>query len=75
LLLFLVFGQIGQKESRMQHVIEDSLKPRLTERVDILTAVNILRSRGYRNEELIAEITRLFYVDLDEYNDVVRLSS
>lgn len=59
----------------MQHVIEDSLKPRLTERVDILTAVNILRSRGYRNEELIAEITRLFYVDLDEYNDVVRLSS
>ncbi|MEI5679748.1 hypothetical protein G6N74_01600 [Mesorhizobium sp. CGMCC 1.15528] len=59
----------------MQHVIEDSLKPRLTERVDILTAVNILRSRGYRNEDLIAEITRLFYVDLDEYNDVVQLSA
>jgi hypothetical protein len=75
LLLFLVFGRNGQGESRMQHVIEDSLKPRLTERVDILTAVNILRSRGYRNEDLIAEITRLFYVDLDEYNDVVQLSA
>ncbi len=59
----------------MQHMNDDSLKPRLTERVDIITAVNILRSRGYRNEDLIAEITRLFYVDLDEYNDVVRLSA
>lgn len=58
----------------MQYNIEDCAKPRLTERVDILTAINILKLRGYEEENLICEITRLFYVDLDEYNDVVRLS-
>jgi hypothetical protein len=56
----------------MQNIIEDCLKPRLTESVDILTAVNILRARGYDQDDLIAEITRLFYVDLDEYNLVMR---
>lgn len=58
----------------MQYIIEDCAKPRLTERVDILTAINILKLRGYEEENLICEITRLFYVDLDEYNDVVRHS-
>jgi hypothetical protein len=58
----------------MQYNIEDCAKPRLTERVDILTAINILKLRGYEEENLICEITRLFYVDLDEYNDVVRHS-
>lgn len=56
----------------MQHFVEDSAKRRLTERVDILTAVNILKSRGYRSDELFAEITRIFYVDLDEFNDVLK---
>ncbi|PSJ64253.1 hypothetical protein [Pseudaminobacter soli (ex Li et al. 2025)] len=57
----------------MQNIVEDDcLKPRLTERVDIFTAVTILRSRGYEREDLITEITRLFFVDLDEYNDILR---
>jgi hypothetical protein len=57
----------------MQNIVDDDcLKPRLTERVDIFTAVTILRSRGYEREDLITEITRLFYVDLDEYNDILR---
>ncbi|WP_051131311.1 hypothetical protein [Pseudaminobacter salicylatoxidans] len=55
----------------MQTMVEDCLKPRLTERVDILTAINILRSRGYEQDALISEITRLFYVDLDEFNSVI----
>lgn len=56
----------------MLHYVEDNSKRRLTERVDILTAVNILRMRGCRTEELIVEMTKVFYVDLDEFNEVLK---
>lgn len=56
----------------MLHYVEDNSKRRLTERVEILTAVNILRMRGCRTEELIVEMTRFFYVDLDEFNEVLK---
>jgi hypothetical protein len=55
----------------MERYVEDYQKRRLTERVDILTAVNILKSRGYDDDELITEIIRVFYVDLDAYNEIV----
>ncbi len=55
----------------MEHYIEDYQKRRLTERIDILTAINILKSRGYNDEELITEIIRVFYLDLDAYNEIV----
>ncbi|TIO07943.1 hypothetical protein [Mesorhizobium sp.] len=55
----------------MERYFEDHQKRRLTERVDIMTAINILKSQGYDHDELIAEITKVFYVDLDAYNEVV----
>lgn len=55
----------------MEHYVEDYQKRRLIERVDILTAINILKSRGYDDEELITEIIRVFYVDLDTYNELL----
>ncbi|AZN99704.1 hypothetical protein EJ066_22690 [Mesorhizobium sp. M9A.F.Ca.ET.002.03.1.2] len=55
----------------MERYFEDYQKRRLTERVDIITAINILKSQGYDHDELIAEITKVFYVDLDTYNEVV----
>jgi hypothetical protein len=55
----------------MERYVEDYQKRRLTERADILTAVNILKSKGYDNDDLIAEIIRVFYVDLDAYNEIV----
>ncbi|RWL17784.1 MAG: hypothetical protein E5X64_45665 [Mesorhizobium sp.] len=55
----------------MERYFEDYQKRRLTERVDIMTAINILKSQGYDHDELIAEITKVFYVDLDTYNEVV----
>jgi len=55
----------------MNHHVEDTAKQRLTDRPDIMAAINILRSEGYDHEELIREITRIFYIDLDEYNDIV----
>jgi hypothetical protein len=56
----------------MQPVFNDNAKLRLTERDDILTAINILRLRGYDSDELVTEITKIFYVDLDTYNEVVK---
>ena len=55
----------------MFQAIDDCAKRRLTERVDILTAVNILKSRGYDEEQLVAEIIKIFYVDLEEYNEIM----
>ncbi|MCO5084131.1 MAG: hypothetical protein M9955_21045 [Rhizobiaceae bacterium] len=56
----------------MQDNIEDWAKRRLTERVDLQTAITILRERGYDIDEMLAELTRLFYVDLDEFNELVQ---
>jgi hypothetical protein len=56
----------------MQDNIEDWAKRRLTERVDLQTAIAILRERGYDIDEMLAELTRLFYVDLDEFNELVQ---
>ncbi|MGI6853400.1 hypothetical protein [Mesorhizobium sp. 1B3] len=58
----------------MQIAIDDCAKRRLTERVDIMTAVNILESRGVPREDLVVEMTKIFYVDLDEFNRVMRRS-
>jgi hypothetical protein len=55
----------------MDHYVEDTSKRRLTDRLDILMAINILRKEGYDHEDLIREITRIFYIDLDEYNDIM----
>jgi hypothetical protein len=55
----------------MERYLEDYQKRRLTDRFDIMTAVNILKSQGYDDDDLIAEIIRVFYVDLDTFNEVV----
>ena len=55
----------------MDYYVEDNAKRRLTDRLDLIMAINILRREGYEHEELIREITRIFYIDLDEYNDII----
>jgi hypothetical protein len=55
----------------MQHSFSENIKPRLIERNDILRAINLLRLHGCRTDELAVEITRLFYIDLDEFNKIV----
>ena len=55
----------------MYRPLEDHAKQRLTERQDIITAVGILRAEGFEVDDLLSEMTKLFYVDLDEYNDVI----
>ena len=55
----------------MDHYVEDNSKRRLTDRLDLIMAINILRKEGYDHDDLIREITRIFYIDLDEYHDIV----
>ena len=55
----------------MDRNLEDYQKRRLTEGFDMLTAINILKSQGYHEDELIREIVRVFYVDLDTYKEVL----
>ena len=49
----------------------DDPKLRLTSRGDILTAIGILKLKGYEGEDLVRELISLFYVDLDAYNEAV----
>ena len=56
----------------MLRAVEDLSKRRLTERFDILAAIEFMRSRGCRTEEIILEITKVFYVDLDEFNEALK---
>jgi len=55
----------------MERFVEDYQKRRLTERVDIMTAINILMSQGFDEDDLLDEITKVFYVDLDAFYDVI----
>ncbi|AZV22162.1 MULTISPECIES: hypothetical protein [Mesorhizobium] len=55
----------------MERYVEDYQKRRLIERVDIIAAINILRSQGCDYDDLIEEITKVFYVDLDTFNEIV----
>ena len=53
--------------------LDDHAKQRLVERQDIMTAVGLLSAEGLDVEEMLGEMTKLFYVDLDEFNDVVSM--
>ncbi|KQZ29293.1 MAG: hypothetical protein BGO03_10055 [Mesorhizobium sp. 61-13] len=59
----------------MERFVEDYQKRRLIDRFDIMTAINILKSQGYDDDDLIKEIIRVFYVDLDAYNEVVQAAA
>jgi len=56
----------------VRKTIEDNAKRRLTEPLEIKAAINILRDRGCRNEDLPVLMTRYFYVDLDQFNAVMK---
>jgi hypothetical protein len=55
----------------MLRVVDETSKRRLTERVDMLTAINVLRSQGYDDDEMLVELVKLFYLDLDEFNELL----
>ncbi|CDX26149.1 hypothetical protein P9273_10390 [Mesorhizobium sp. WSM4935] len=55
----------------MERFVEDYQKRRLTDRADIMTAINILMSQGFEEDDLLGEMTKVFYVDLDAFNEVI----
>jgi hypothetical protein len=59
----------------MYQPIDDHAKRRLTEPRDIAVAVSILKAEGIERDDILTEITKLFYVDLDAFNDVINAPS
>lgn len=55
----------------MHRVIEDHAKKRLTDPVDIAKAILAMSAKGVPADRLLPELMRIFYIDLDQYNDVV----
>ena len=56
----------------MQQAPDDCAKRRLTERIDIITAVDFLHARGYADDDVPPQLARYYYVDIDLLNDVLR---
>lgn len=59
-------------ENGMQDLGDDCGKRRLTERAEMITAVDFLHARGFSDEELPTQLSRFYYIDVDLLNDVVR---
>ena len=58
----------------MYQPIDDHAKRRLIDPNDIAIAVRILKAEGIDRDDMLSEITKLFYVDLDAFNEVVNSS-
>lgn len=50
---------------------DDSAKRRLTERAELVVAAEFLIARGFEHDEIAVQLSRFYYVDVDELNDVV----
>jgi hypothetical protein len=50
---------------------DDCAKRRLTERAELTVAAEFLISRGFARDEIGAQLSRFYYVDIDELNEVV----
>lgn len=59
-------------DDEMHRVVDDYSKKRLVDAVDIASAILLLSSKGIPAERLLTEMMRMFYVDLDAYNAVIR---
>ena len=53
-------------------VVEDHAKKRLTEPVDIAKAILAISAKGVPADRLLPELMKIFYVDLDQFNAVIR---
>lgn len=53
-------------------VMDDHHKQRLTRRQDIERAVALLEADGFADMDLLVEMLKSFYVDLDEFQAVMR---
>lgn len=59
-------------EYDLHRVVDDHSKKRLVDAVDIASAILLLSAKGVPAEKLLSEMMKMFYVDLDQYNAVIR---
>ena len=50
---------------------DDCAKRRLTERAELTVAAEFLIARGFARDEIGVQLSRFYYVDIDELNEVV----
>jgi len=55
----------------MHRVVEDHAKKRLTDPVDIARAILAMSAKGVPADRLLPELMKIFYIDLDQYNQVI----
>lgn len=55
----------------MQLPFDESEKRRLTDRAELTVAAEFLISRGIASDEIGEQLSRYYYVDIDELNEVV----
>jgi len=54
---------------------DDCAKRRLTERSELVVAARFLIARGIERDEIAVQLSRFYYIDVDELNDVVAILS
>lgn len=50
---------------------DDCAKRRLTERSELTVAAEFLMSRGFARDDIGVQLSRFYYIDIDELNQVV----
>jgi hypothetical protein len=55
----------------MHHAADESYKRRLTERAELAVAAEFLIAHGFAKDEIGVQLSRHYYVDIDELNHVV----
>lgn len=50
---------------------EDTPKRRLTERSELKVAAEFLIARGFDNDEIVVQLSRFYYVDIDALNEAI----
>lgn len=50
---------------------DDCAKRRLTERSELTIAAEFLMARGFADHQIAIQLSRFYYIDIDELNDVV----
>lgn len=50
---------------------DESRKRRLTERAEMTVAVEFLMQRGFDHDEIGLQLSRFYYIDIDELNEVL----
>lgn len=56
----------------MTKPVEDCAKRRLIDRRELEFAISFMRQRGVELDDVPVQLTRYYYVDIDEVNDILR---